>query len=330
MSTAGRSVLAVPLGFKCPNASKSIPAFMFGDLIISLCQPKKFIMKSKTLAVLTIGCAAILYLSCYKTGEVIYQTECKPDSLTVSIPMYNFIKFFTLTPFYGSLTYDANRRLTGATTIKGGAPQEQYDFIYDGNNNLIRINGSAYGYLNALTLNLYITFSYPAGTAASLSSTAQVQVHLLDPNDLTWVTGPAWTYNFNTEFQLVSIFQGAQLVEQLTYDNGGDCLADSEYANNVVNRYFTYPAYDNKINPARSDRSIQLFLQMYSKNNPTISNEYASNFAGTDAFVLLYSSSGSYTYNADNYPITYAGNFFAHYNCIPMPNPVIAPGPAGK
>ena len=283
-------------------------------------------MKRKTLAILIIACAAILYSSCYKTGEVIYQTECKPDSLSISVPMYNFINFFTVSPFYGSLTYDANRRLTGATTIKNGAPQEQYDFMYDGNNNLIRINGSAY-FQNSLTLNLYITFSYPAGTSVSLSSTAQVQLHLLGPEDNVWVTVPAWTYNFNTEFQLVSIFQGTQLMEQLTYDNGGDCLADSEYSNNVVNRYFAYPAYDNKINPARSDRSIQLFLQMYSKNNPTISNEYASNFAGTDAFVLNNSSSGSYTYNADDYPLTYAGNLFADYNCVPMPNPVISPGP---
>ena len=287
-------------------------------------------MKRKNLAVLIIACVAILYSSCYKTGEVIYQTECKPDSLSISIPMYNFINFLTASPFYGSLTYDANRRLTGATTIKNGAPQEQYDFMYDGNNNLIRINGSAYGFLNSLTLNLYITFSYPAGTSVSLSSTAQVQLHFLSPDNIVWVTVPAWTYNFNTEFQLVSIFQGTRLMEQLTYDNGGDCLADSEYANNVVNRYFTYPAYDNKINPARSDRSIQLFLQMYSKNNPTISYEYASNFAGTDAFVLSNSSSGSYTYNVDGYPLTYAGNLFADYTCVPVPNPVISPGPVGK
>jgi hypothetical protein len=287
-------------------------------------------MKRKTLAVSIIACVAILSSSCYKTGEVIYQTECKPDSLSISIPMYNFINFFTVSPFYGYLNYDDNRRLIGATTIKNGALQEHYDFLYDNNNNLTQIDGSAFGFQNSLTLNLYIALSYPAGTSASLSSTAQVQLHLLGPDNIVWVTVPAWTYNFNTEFQLVSIFQGTQLMEQLTYDNGGDCLADSEYANNVVNRYFTYPAYDNKINPARSDRSIQLFLQMYSKNNPTISNEYASNFAGTDAFVLSNSSSGSYTYNADGYPLTYAGNLFADYNCVPVPNPVISPGPAGK
>jgi hypothetical protein len=288
-------------------------------------------MKSKTLALLTIGCVAILYLSCYKTGEVIYQPECKPDSLSVSAPMYNFSYFTLQTAFFGSLTYDVNRRLTGGTTYTGGARDRQYDFIYDGNNNLIRINGSAYSMFNPLTLILYVTFSYPPGTAASVSSTAQVQLHLLDLNNLVWVAAPVRTYNFNTEYQLATIYQGAQLVEQLTYDFGGNCLADSFYNNtNTVNRYFAYSAYDNKINPARSDRSLQLFFQMYNKNNPTISNEYSSNFAGTNGFVLTSSSSGNYTYNANGYPITYAGNFFADYNCLPPPNPVISPGPSGK
>src|SRR5664279_2202634 len=147
-------------------------------------------MKSKTLAVLAIGCFAILYLSCYKTGEVIYQPECKPDSLSVNVPMYNFSYFTLQNTFVGSLTYDINRRLTGATTYSGGARDRQYDFIYDGNNNLIRINGSVYSMYNPLTLILYVTFSYPSGTAASISSTAQVQLHLLDVNNLQWVTAP--------------------------------------------------------------------------------------------------------------------------------------------
>ncbi len=61
----------------------------------------------------------------------------------------------------------------------------------------------------------------------------------------------------------------------LNHDNGGNCLSDSVYdpAQNLVN-YFVYSSYDNEINPARSDRSLQLFFQTYSKNNPTSSNEY--------------------------------------------------------
>ena len=69
-------------------------------------------MKRKTLAALIIGCAIITHLSCYKTGEVIYQTECKPDSLTVGVPLYNFFFLQQQAAFNGSLTYDVNRRLT--------------------------------------------------------------------------------------------------------------------------------------------------------------------------------------------------------------------------
>jgi hypothetical protein len=289
-------------------------------------------MKRKILAVLIIGCAGILYLSCYKTGEVIYQPECKPDSLNVSVPLYNFSKFTFQNTFNGSLTYDVNRRLVGATTYTGGAPDRQYDFIYDGNNNLVRINGSVY-VGNTLTLILYVTFSYPSGTTASLSSTAQVQLHFLSVDNITWATEPVWTYNFNAQYQLVSIFQSNNVqLEQLIYDNGGNCLTDSVYTQSgVLFSYFTYTAYDNQINPARSDRSLQLFFQMYDKNNPTISNEYTlAAGAGQNGFGLFLSSSGSYTYNANGYPITYAGNFFADYNCLPPPNVISAPGPGAN
>jgi hypothetical protein len=284
-------------------------------------------MKRKILAALIIGCALIMYLSCYKTGEVIYQPECKPSSLNVNVPLYYFWYLQQQFTFNGTLTYDVNRRLIGATTYAGGNPDRQYDFIYDVNNNLIKINGSVYSNGNPLQLILWDTISYPPGTAASISSTAQVQMNLLSINNFQWVAVPVQTYNFNAQFQLVSIFQGNQRLEQLTYDNGGNCLADSLYDNeqNVLN-YFVYSSYDNEINPARSDRSLQLFFHMYSKNNPTSSSEYViGNGSGPNNFVLFSSSSGSYTYNADGYPITYGGNFFADYNCLPPPSSTPAP-----
>jgi hypothetical protein len=286
-------------------------------------------MKKKALAALIIGCAVITHLSCYKTGETIYQPECKPDSLNVFVPLYNFWYLHQEFTFSGSLTYDVNGRLIGATTYSGGLPARQYDFIYDNNNNLIRINGSAYS-SNPLTLILYVTFSYPPGTAASISSTAQVQLNFLVFNNFQWVAAPVQTYNFNAQFQLVSIFQGNQRVEQLTYDNGGNCLTDSVYdpAQDLVN-YFVYSSYDNEINPARSDRSLQLFFQMYSKNNPTSSDEYGGG-SGPNGFVLTNSSSGSYTYNGDGYPITYGGNFFAEYNCVLPPPPSATLAPPGS
>jgi hypothetical protein len=282
-------------------------------------------MKRKTILALMVVCAIIMHSSCYKTGETIYQPECKPDSLHVFTPLYNFFYLQQEFTFNGSLNYDVNGRLVSATTITGGSPDHHYDFIYDNNNNLIRINGSVYS-ANTLIPNLYVTISYPTGTAASISSTAQVQLTFLVFNNLQWYAAPVQTYNFNAQFQLVSIFQGGQRVEQLTYDNGGNCLADSVYdpAQDLVN-YYVYNSYDNEINPARSDRSLQLFFQMYSKNNPTSSNEYVPG-AGLNNFVLAKSSSGSYTYNGNGYPITYGGNSFADYNCT-LP-PTSAPGPA--
>ena len=284
-------------------------------------------MKRKTLAALIIGYTVVMQLSCYKTGEVIYKPECKPDYLTVGVPLYNFFYLQQQAAFNGSLTYDVNRRLTGATTFAGGIKDRQYDFIYDGNNNLIKINGSVY--INGINpqLILYDTIFYPSGTVASLSSTAQVVLHILSLNNIQWVTLPAETYNFNAQFQLVSVYQGTTLEEQLTYDNGGNCLADSIYnQNQKVFRYFAYSSYDNQINPARSDRSIQLFFQMYNKNNPTATTEYILGVgADPNTFGIVQTSNGSYTYNINGYPLTYQGNFFADYNCLPPP--VTAPGP---
>ena len=283
-------------------------------------------MKRKTLAALIIGYTVVMQLSCYKTGEVIYKPECKPDYLTVGVPLYNFFYLQQQAAFNGSLTYDVNRRLISAITYTGGSPDRYIDFFYDGNNNLIKVNESVRPGGGNPVLIVSDTFSYPSGTVASLSSTAQVQLRLLALDNI-WTTAPVQTYNFNAQFQLVSVYQGNTLEEQLTYDNGGNCLADSIYnQNQKVFRYFAYSSYDNQINPARSDRSIQLFFQMYNKNNPTATTEYILGLgADPNTFGIVQTSNGSYTYNINGYPLTYQGNFFADYNCLPPP--VIAPGP---
>ena len=248
----------------------------------------------------------------------------------MDVPLYNYSNLLQLFTFQGSLTYDVKRRLTSAISYINGSRDRQYDFIYDGNNNLIRINISALSSFNPPALIIYITFSYPTGTVASLSSTTQVQLNLLSLNNFQWVAVPVYTYNFNTEYQLVSIFQGNLHVEQLTYDVGGNCLTDSVYDHEQnLFEYFVYSGYDNKINPARSDRSLQLFFQMYNKNNPTNSTEYLRGLGpDPNGFGLFRTSSGNYTYNANGYPITYGGNFFADYNCLPPP--VSAPGPGSN
>ena len=115
-------------------------------------------------------------------------------------------------------------------------------------------------YINGINpqLILYATISYPLGTAASLSSTAQVVLHLLSLNNIQWVTVPAQTYNFNAQFQLVSVYQGTTLEEQLTYDNGGNCLADSMYNRRTFRKCFA-----TLLTAAMTIKSIQRDLTVH-------------------------------------------------------------------
>lgn len=278
-------------------------------------------MKGKTMIALLVVCIFIMYSSCYKTGEVIYQPTCKPDSISVGIPLYFFYNLIPLQTFQGSLTYDVNRRLTGATSYVLGVRDRQFEFIYDNNDNLIRINIYTITLNNPNKLTWYITLSYPSGTTASLSTTAQVQVFLWFDQDQIFRAIDFWTYNFNAEYQLESIYQGDAPLRKITYDFGGNCLTDSLYfQGGPLFAYYVYSAYDNGINPARSDRTLQLLFNMYSKNNPTNSVGYGVQL-GSNSFIVESSSSGNYTYDNLNYPVTYGGVFFAHYNCVVAPPP---------
>jgi|GEM_PF-2666285 len=288
-------------------------------------------MKRITLGVCFVLFSVIMYSSCYKTGETIYQPTCKPDSISVGKPLYlllDFYSFFMPRSFQGSLTYDVNRRLVSATSYQLGSPLTRYDFIYDGNNNLVRINENNFLQDNTTTPGSYFILSYPTGTIASISATAQVQPVLWFGNVYTF--GPVWTYNFNAQFQLQSVFQGSVMLQQLTYNFGGNCLTDSVYnQQGLLSDYYVYSSYDNSINPARSDRSLQLFFQMYNKNNPGSSIHYSLDLtpgAVPNSFIIAESSSGSYTYNIFNYPTGYAGFFFAQYDCqVTAPPPIKLP-----
>jgi hypothetical protein len=289
-------------------------------------------MKRKLIAAFIVCCTFFMYSSCYKTGEVIPQTTCKPDSIVITRTIYNFLNFFDFTmlqTFNGTLKYDANRRLIGGINQQNGSPVRQFEFIYDVNNNLIRINDYSINQGNSLSLVSYYLLSYPSGTIGSISTTAQVQLFIVDDVNHIIVPVPVWTYNFNAQFQLVSIFQGAVKLEQLTYDFGGNCQTDSVYTQGgQLSGWYLYSSYDNGINPARSDRSLQLFFQMYNKNNPTNTIHFAPAVGAPNIFVIDKSSTGNYLYNLFNYPTVYAGSLFAQYNCQvpPPPQPIPFPG----
>jgi len=286
-------------------------------------------MKKNALGGFLLICAVLFAGSCYKTGEVIYQPTCKPLDVSINNPQYNYLNNLRREFFQASFTYDINRRLVSSTSLLLGSPERRYDFIYDANNNLIRINTFDIRPGQPSIPIIFITFSYPAGTKSSISAKLDYQFNFLNNDLVTYSSEPLLTYNFNTEFQLVSVYQGSTLNEILKYDVGGNCLSDSLYSNlGTVNTYYVYASYDSKINPARADRSIQLFLQMYSKNNPTDAKRFVRGLGGSGSgFGILYSTSGSYTYNPQGYPLTYNGNFYADYDCA---DPTMIPAPVIK
>jgi hypothetical protein len=289
-------------------------------------------MKRKTIIAFFACATIIMCSSCYKTGEIIYQPTCKPDSISVSKPLYNFLNFYDfalLKSFQGPLTYNFGH-LDRTDCYQNGTRIRIIQFVYssiDPGSNLYLIDD--YVVNPGVNLAAWYTFSFPSGTMNSLSSTAQVQLTIVDDKNNITVTGPVWTYNFNAQFQLESIFQGVVKLEQLTYDFAGNCLSDSVYnQSGQLTDYYIYTSYDNGINPARSDRSLQLLFHMYSKNNPTNSVHYLKGVGGDpNGFAIDLSSSGSYTYNLYGYPTTYAGDFFAQYDCHIPTAPMPLPGP---
>ena len=287
-------------------------------------------MKKILLSGILIICSVIFNESCYKTGEIIYQPTCKPLEMNLFAAQYNFLYILRREFFHATFTYDGKRRLISANSFLQGNPDRKYEFIYDGNNNLVRINTFDLRPNQPLIPIIYITFNYPFGTKNSISDRLDVQFNYLNNDLVTYSSELALTYHFNTEFQLVSIYQGNSLWETLEYDVNGNCLLDNVYNSNPdVQTYFKYDSYDNEINPGRADRSLQLLLQMYSKNNPTSSARYVKGFGGSGSgYGVLYGSNGSYTYNSNGYPLTYSGyspeNFYADYDCF---DPRISPGP---
>jgi hypothetical protein len=285
-------------------------------------------MKRKLLCYAAIMCIVMGYGSCYKTGEIIPQLTCKPDSLVLKYPMYNNI--YTVGSFTQNFkfAYDNNRRLLNATLIQDGIRLDRFDFNYDGNNNIVEIDEYQ---INLAPYFRRINYTYPTGTKNSISFTLNTQVSTLAnaadviQNGATpaYSQGTLYTYNFNTEYQLASIFDGQTQADSIFLPGGdGKALPPGS-----VGEYYAYSSYDNQINPGRSDRVLQLFLFMYSKNNPTSSAYYQYEGSGA-GFQVTMSTSGAYSYNIHGYPTLYQNVVFADYSCLMAPN--IAPGPLAR
>lgn len=309
-------------------------------------------MKNRILGAAAIICIMIIYGSCYKTGELIPQVTCKPTFISFR---YNYENNFYYTVNFATgnpsgeytdfgLTYDNSRRLISALAVghpefanDGGSFSDifKFNFSYDANANMVRIDEFDTSITNLHYPVVYIVYTYPPNTTGSISSTLQTQRFYLS-NVLATVQGanPVYiaqhvlTNNFNTEFQLVSVYDGATLLESRNYDFGGNMQTDSVYAGVQNPVAIGIEGYDNKINPGRSDRTIQLFLSLYSKNNQTGWNAYTFNAATGWTLVIDTGNGIPYTYNAQGYPLSFGPKVYANYACLMAPGPpVINPGP---
>lgn len=289
-------------------------------------------MKSKLTAAIALLMFSVVLNSCYKTGEVIYQRKCGVVSFNLQTEkLYNTI-FFPASAnsvLNSSITYAnipvATRRTTviEEDKINPSQPYHIYhDFFYDNNNNLsyfrwvslddIIPNGG-----NSAELADFV-FTYPQGAINSISSTLKVQRYSSGYPNSTPLDSP-YTYNFNTESQLTSITDYYnQVLQTFEYDNGGNCTKNTVYGpNNTIAAVWEYLSYDDKINPCRTDRTLQLYYNIYSKNNPTNVRLTVYDDKGV---VQTYNNTYSYTYNSDNYAFGIVGftKPYANYIC-PIP-----------
>jgi hypothetical protein len=284
-----------------------MPVTLAGDQQILI---KIFFMKLKSTIIL-LAIITALISSCYKTGEIIYQPACKPAELHLPNNMYNLVYGLRFEFFDGNFTYNgSNNRPSSATSTLLGKLYRQYVFEYDENKYLVKVKTIDINRSTIIPI-IYINYHYPGGTKNSITDKIETQFYYLKNDGISYSNEPLLSYQYNIEFQLTSIYEGTQLRETYTYDPGGNCTRNNVYdVNGNVSTWFQYDAYDNQINPARADRALQLFLNIYSKNNPTDMKRYVSGFG------VLANNQGSYFYNGNGYPILYNGDSFAAYNCI--------------
>jgi hypothetical protein len=273
-------------------------------------------MKSK----LTMWAALLLVIlmsgSCYKTGEVIFQPSCKPGEIDLPNNLYNLLYSIRYEFFHASFNYNGtDQKLTGATSSLTGKTNRRYTFEYDENNNLVKVK--TFDISGSLQVPvIYINYHYPAGARNSISDKIEVQFFYLNNDGFSYSNESLLTYQYNTEFQLTSIWAGPQVRETYDYDAGGNCTKNTVYdVNSNISTWYEYNAYDDKINPARSDRALQVFLNIYSKNNPTDMKRMVSGLGGAGIPGTLSVNKGSYTYNNNGYPLTFKESFFAGYTC---------------
>lgn len=260
-----------------------------------------------------------MFTGCYKTGEIIYQTTCKPISIYLPTRLLGIIRG---TEFSADIQYGfPNKRpVTIQRKDAFDKPIEKFTLEYDQSNNLVREN--IYSSASSTIVSAYTEFSYPQGTTSSIADDIGKKYYILNNDGITYRLAWDRHYYFNTEFQLVKVTSNGKPMADFVYDFGGNLLKETMYTTYYDNNaaagvlYFEYEFsnYDNKLNIFRSDRYLQLFFDVYSKNNPLNSSQRFTDFPDGSPNYQYYS--GVFTYNSQGYWITCnPSGYYAVYDC---------------
>ncbi|MFT3679079.1 MAG: hypothetical protein QM791_02330 [Ferruginibacter sp.] len=266
-------------------------------------------MKKKLLFPVVFLAALTILHSCYKSGEVIYQPVCK----TVQLQMENFNYLLSSPVLWGqrpnnsfNYTTGNSRRLLTAAAL--GQPYPYYhNFVYDANNNLVRINR-----FSGNTPDKYFVLGYPDGTRNSASN--EITVYEFTADDILTYT---YKLEYNSEYQLTAVYNENRLLFAYEYDFGGNCTKATGYSSDgTVRSTLEFISYDNKTNPGRTDRPMQIFINDYSKNNCTksIASRYSVDPVTGATTVIKDTVISNWQYNND-LPVYRNSSPYATYDC---------------
>ena len=246
---------------------------------------------------------ALLGVAACRQGSDNGTPACKPTVLNIPGPQYDFFYHLRRDRLQARIGWDGSGRPVTMDCLQEGRPDRNYGFEYDADGNLVKVNVKDLQDSLAPSLAL----RWPAGAKGSLAPECWVKLG----------EDPELNYRFNAAGQLQEIRAENTTLAKLYYDELGNLALDSLFdLNGAARSFFQYDKYDGKPNPARSHRTLQLFLQMYSRNNPTAMsrNLIAIGISATGS-AKTYDGKAEYTYNEDGLPLTMNGGEYAVYDC---------------
>lgn len=252
---------------------------------------------------LVVAILAIFALAACRQGSASYTVTCKPTVLNIPGPQYDFFYHLRRDRLQARIGWDTSGRPVTMDCLQEGRPDRSYGFEYDAAGNLVKVNVK--DVQDSLAPSL--VFRWPAGAKGSVASECWVKLG----------EDPELNYRFNAAGQLQEIRATDKTLAKLYYDEVGNLTLDSLFDfNGAARSYFQYDKYDGKPNPGLAHRTLQLFLQMYSRNNPTAMsrNLIAIGISATGA-AKTFDGKAEYTYNEEGLPLTMNGGEYGVYDC---------------